>query len=112
MSRRLLPLLVAAVAVVAVAVAALVSASGDRTETGIVVGVQSTGLTDVSGFELRTTDGRAVDFRLGKLENATQFPPAHLLEHRVTAVPIIVHYRLEDGQPMAVRIEDAPAPSG
>lgn len=109
MRRRFLPLVVAAVAVAAVIVVAVVAASGQRTETGIVVDVQSTGLASVSAFEIRTPDGRTVDFRLGRLENATQFPPSHLLEHRVTATPVVVHYRVENGEAIATRIEDAPA---
>ena len=85
-----------------------------QTETGVVVAVDSTSLTDVQGFTIRTPDGRTVAFRLGQLENGAAFPPGHLGEHMATAVPVLVTYRDENGERVVVRLEDAiasPAPS-
>ena len=74
---------------------------------GVIVGVQATSLTDVQGFTLRTTDGDSVQFAIGDLENGSQFPPGHLVEHQSTAQPIRVWYRTEDGVKVAIRLEDA-----
>jgi hypothetical protein len=103
---------------VAIAVVALgfvaVSAFGQaprQTETGLVIAVDSSGLTDVRGFTIRTDDGRTVVFRIGALENGAQFPPGHLLEHRATGVKIVVTYRQDNGELVAIRLEDAPGAS-
>ena len=74
---------------------------------GVVVAVDSTGLTDVRGFTLRAVGGDTMAFRLGELENATEFPPGHLTEHQATAAPIRVWYRMEGDERYAVRLEDA-----
>ena len=103
------PVAVAVIAVALAVVAAnLIGGPGRRVETGIVVGVQSTALTSVQGFSIRTADGRTVDFRIGNLENGASFPPGHLAEHRVTLVPVRVTYVDQDGGHVAVRLEDAP----
>jgi hypothetical protein len=107
--RLVIPAAVAIIAVVTAVVAAnLIGGPGRRVETGVVVAVDATSLTSVQGFSIKTTDGRTVDFRVGKLENGAVFPPGHLAEHRVTLVPIRVTYVDEGGGPVAVRIEDAP----
>jgi hypothetical protein len=109
-ARRGAILLAAVVAVVLLAIVAanVLGGPGRRVETGLVVAVQATSLTSVQGFSIRTQDGRTVDFRVGTLENGTQFPPGHLAEHKVSLVPIRVTYVQESGGPVAVRIEDAP----
>ena len=77
------------------------------TVEGVIVGVDSAGLGDVRGFTLRQVGGETLDFRLGELENGTEFPPGHLAEHQATAQPVRVWYRTEDGERYAVRLEDA-----
>jgi hypothetical protein len=108
--RRLLALLAVAAGVVLLALvaAAVLGGPGRHVETGIVVAVEASSLSDVQGFSIRTTEGRTVDFRMGKIENATQFPPGHLAEHKVSLVPVRVTYVDEAGGPVAVRLEDAP----
>ena len=103
-------LLVAVAALIVGVVSAVGQAPG--TETGLVVAVDSSGLTDVRGFSIRTGDGRTVAFRIGVLENGAQFPPGHLLEHAATGVRIVVTYRRENGELVAIRLEDAPASPG
>ena len=49
-----------------------------------------------------------MDFQLDQLENGTEFPPGHLVEHQATAEPVQVWYRDEAGTLHAIRIEDAP----
>ena len=99
---------VAAIVVLAVAVTTILGGPGRQVETGIVVAVQATSLSDVQGFSIRTTDGRTVDFKVGTIENATTFAPGHLAEHKVSLVPIRVTYLDEAGSHVAVRLEDAP----
>ena len=74
------------------------------------VTVDAASLTDVRGFTIRTADGQTVVFRLGELENGTEFPPGHLGEHIATAVPVLVTYREENGERVVVRLEAAVAP--
>ena len=79
---------------------------------GIIVAVQATSLTDVQRFTLRTPAGAAIEFKLGALENPTDFPPGHLAEHQATSAPVLVYFRLENGERVVYRLEDAnPSPS-
>jgi hypothetical protein len=90
-------------------VVALAGRPAPRTEVGVVISVESISLTNVRGFTIRTADGRTVAFRVGQLENGATFPPGHLGEHAATAVPIVVTYRDENGERVAIRLEDAPS---
>jgi hypothetical protein len=107
--RRLVLLVAAAVAAVALAIAAttILGGPGRHEATGIVVSVEATSLSNVQGFSIRTLDGQTIDFRIGRLENASIFPPGHLAEHKVSLVPIRVTYVERDGAREVVRIEDA-----
>jgi hypothetical protein len=109
--RRLVVLLVvvAAVVLLAVVAASALGGPGRKVETGIVVAVQATSLSNVQGFSIRTADGRTVDFRLGTIEDPTQFPPGHLAEHKVSLRPVRVTYVDGTDGPVAVRLEDAPS---
>ena len=77
---------------------------------GDVIAVDSAGLTDVRRFTLRTFGQATVDFKLGPLENATEFSPSHLAEHMATSIPVRVYFRVENGERVAYRLEDAQAP--
>jgi hypothetical protein len=79
----------------------------DSPVAGIVVAVDSVGLDQVRGFTLRTNDGETIEFALGTLENATDFPPGHLKEHQATSSPVLVFFRPENGALVVYRIEDA-----
>jgi hypothetical protein len=74
---------------------------------GVIVAIDSAGLGDVRGFTLRQVGGKTLEFRLGELENPTEFPPGHLAEHQATAQPVRVWYRMEGAERFAVRLEDA-----
>jgi len=74
---------------------------------GVVIDVDSTGLDEVRGFTLRMDGGRELDFIMGDLENATDFPPAHVGEHLVSGEPIRVSFRATGDDLVAYRIEDA-----
>ena len=76
---------------------------------GVVIGVESAGLTKVRGFTLRADDGRTLRFDLADLENAVEFPPGHLVEHQGLGSKVRVWYRDANGTLQAIRLEDAPA---
>jgi hypothetical protein len=79
---------------------------------GVVISVNSTGLTEIHDFTLRTTDGFNLTFQIGQLENPTQFSPGHLKEHQATGSPIRVFFNRDSTRQMIVyRLEDAPASS-
>jgi hypothetical protein len=107
--RRWAVLIAAVAAAIALAVVVVATLGGPqrRTETGVVVDVRATGLTNVQGFSIRTADGRTVDFRIGTLENAASFPAGHLGSHRVDLRPIRVTYVEQDGGLVAIRLDDA-----
>ncbi len=81
------------------------------TVVGVIVGVDSEGLGDVRSFDLRAEDGTLRTFGLAELRNGTAFPPGHLVEHSLTAVPVRVWYRTVDGVDQALWLEDEPAAS-
>jgi hypothetical protein len=98
----------AAILVLAVALAAC--GSSGHVAQGIVTGITPDGPVGVARFEIRTTDGATLDFRVGTLElDGGAFPAEHLGEHRLTAQPVAVSYRDEDGELVAYRLEDAPS---
>jgi hypothetical protein len=76
---------------------------------GVVIRVDSAGLTKVRGFTLRADDGRTLEFDLAALENAVDFPPGHLVEHQGLGSKVRVWYRDAGGTLQAIRLEDAPA---
>lgn len=79
---------------------------------GVVISVNSSGLTDVHDFTLRTADGFYLTFELGQLENPTQFSPGHLKEHQATGSPVRVFFnRSSTGRLIVYRLEDAPVVS-
>ena len=115
--------LVALVVVVAVAGAAVVFLggrgpaaspipSGTQELSGVIVAVDSAGLGDVRGMTIRTAEGTLVDFSLERFQGGAEFPPGHLAEHQATAEPVRVRYVERDGVRLALRIDDASAPSG
>jgi hypothetical protein len=117
-TRNLFGLALAAVIVVTAAAALLLGRSSlvdpgapanATSVDGVIVAVRSEGLDQVDGFDLRTTDQGTLAFTLGELENGTEFPPGHLVEHQATAQPVRVWYRTEGGDRIAIRLEDAPS---
>jgi hypothetical protein len=103
------------VLVVAVAAAATIfgGTAGDpeapqgEQAVGIVTAIDSSGLTAVHGFTLRTQDGTDFDFTIGTLENGAEFPPGHLAEHQALGSPVRVWYRTDGDTRVAFRLEDA-----
>lgn len=78
-------------------------------EAGWVVDVQSTSLTEVDRFTLRTEDGRELEFKLAPLElDGGSFPANHLREHLALNQPVAIAYRDQNGERVAYRLRDAP----
>jgi hypothetical protein len=112
---RFFAAVLAVIAVVGIATAVLGGAATSRptppdapTVDGVVVGVNSTGLANVTSFTLRTNDGRTLEFGLSDLGDGTAFPPGHLGEHVANSVPVRVWYRESGGRLDALWLEDAP----
>ncbi len=81
---------------------------------GVVLHVDSPGLGQVTDFTL-LTGGREVLFTMGTLEDALDFPAAHLAEHVASSEPVRVYFRVVGPQLVVYRLEDAsasPGPSG
>jgi hypothetical protein len=76
--------------------------------TGIVVDIRQSSLTSVEGFDLRTTDGRTVDFSTLTTKFDVSFPVQHLGDHMALAQPITVTYRVVDDRNEVVKLADAP----
>ena len=75
---------------------------------GVVLKVDSKGLTNVVSFTLRTGSDQSMVFDLSKLENSAAFPPGHLVEHQASSMPIQVWYKTQDGVNYALWLQDAP----
>jgi hypothetical protein len=110
---RFFALVLAAVVALGIGAAVLTRSSAPArpdapTVDGVVVGVDSAGLANVSAFRLRTDDGRTLQFELAALRDAVQFPPGHLAEHLANSVRVRVWYRNDGGRLMALWLEDAP----
>lgn len=73
---------------------------------GIVIVVDTEGLDKVTSFTIRTTEGSSWEFEIRTLENASEFPPAHLVEHKASATPVRVEFHLDGSVLVADRIED------
>jgi hypothetical protein len=80
-------------------------------ETGLVTSVDGSSLVAIDGFQLRTADGRTLEFSTRDLPYRDDgFPPQHLREHQALAEPITVTYRITDGRNDVVKLQDAAAP--
>jgi hypothetical protein len=83
--------------------------SSGHVAQGIVTGITPDGPVKVERFEIHTTDGTTLAFRVGTLElDGNAFPADHLSEHRLTAQPVAVAYREEGDELVAYRLVDAP----
>lgn len=91
--------------------AALVVACGPQPQTvaGFVVDVNSTSITQIDSFTIRTPEEAEIVFRVGQLElDGGAFPAGHLREHMALGQPVAVAYREESGEKVAFRLVDAP----
>ena len=87
-----------------VGLASCSSAEGSRRVTGVVVEIESSGLTRVKQFTLQNEGGR-VTILVDK-ETEFAFAPSHLNEHRATGQPVTVEVEKREGGLYAVSVED------
>ena len=88
--------------------------NGQKSVTGIVIGVQSDSLTTLDSFTVHTNDGKTLVFHVAPDANPgpqEAFVGGHLRSHMVAASQVKVYYREESGDLLATRIEDILAPS-
>ena len=70
---------------------------------GVVVNVESSSIARASGLTVRGPDGREYRFRV---DPSLDWTPGHLREHMALGEPVVVEYRREGDDLLAVRIED------
>jgi hypothetical protein len=75
---------------------------------GVITAVESAGLNAVHGFTLRTSGEKVLRFKLGVLDDPTDFPPGHLAEHQLTGNPVLVFFKPEGSDLVVYHLEDAP----
>ena len=73
--------------------------------SGVVVEVESSGLTEVDSFSVRS-DERTYEFLVTD-ETDLAFPPAHLNEHRVSGEPVAVSFVRREDEYYALAVDDA-----
>ena len=81
---------------------------GDSTPseiTGVITDVESTSLTEVQGFSVRS-EGKTYDVLIDP-EVDLEFPTPHLNEHRISGDPVTVELDSRDGKLYALSIADA-----
>lgn len=97
-------------AAVLVALCFLASACGDGEHSveGVILDVQSSSLTELDSFTVRSNDGETLVFVPdpdAPLDPEEGLFPGHLQGHMQAAEQVTVYYREEDGTLVAVRLE-------
>ena len=85
------------------------SDGGERSVEGIILDVQSTSLTQIQSFTMRTNDGDTLVFHVApdaRPDPQEGFVPGHLRSHAVAAEQVKVYYREENGDLLATRLVD------
>ena len=99
----------ALVTCIVMALAATACDDGGQVTTGIVIDVRSSGPATVTGFTLRTDDGRLMSFRVGETGTGDgAFPSVHLRDHLASSQRVAVRYVATDDGLLAIRLADAP----
>jgi hypothetical protein len=81
------------------------------TAVGLVMSIDSAGVTDVKSFQLRTVNGTVLEFDIVKGVDIG-FPAGHLQEHRAAGEQVQVTYHVDGGRNLVDHLDDAPVPSG
>lgn len=78
--------------------------------TGTVLAIRARAPLGVDSFDLLARDGRRLTFKVGPLDiSPGGFDAPHLLTHQATGQAVVVSYRTEGNQLVAVRLADGPA---
>lgn len=82
---------------------------GGEVTTGIVIDIRQSDPATVTGFTLRTDDGRLMSFHVGETSTGDgAFPSVHLRDHLASSQRVAVRYVMTDGGLLAIRLADAP----
>lgn len=77
--------------------------------TGTVLAIRARPPLGVDSFDLLARDGRRLTFKVGPLDiSPGGFDAPHLLTHQATGQAVVVSYRTEGNDLVAVRLADGP----
>ena len=97
-----------AVLLAALALVAFACGGGDRSESGVILDVTGSSLTQVESFTLLDDDGEVLTFQIApdaSKDVAEGFFPGHMRGHALAAEKVTIYYRQEDGVFLALRLE-------
>jgi hypothetical protein len=104
-------LLIGSLAVVAVAIAVLVTKAGpggstDGMERGLVTAVSSSSFLQVDTITMLTQDGRSVEFTVQDSAVLGNFTGSHLRAHGLEGAPVTVYFERRGQDLVVTRITD------
>jgi hypothetical protein len=70
---------------------------------GVVIAVEPLSVARAAGVTVRSVDGRELRFAVAAEVSVT---PGHLREHMAQGEPVIVEYRTQGNELLAIRIDD------
>ena len=91
-----------------VAVVAFACGGGDRSESGVILDVAGSSLTQVDSFTLLVDDGDVLTFQIApdaSKDLAEGFFPGHMRGHALAAEKVTVYFREENGVLLGLRLE-------
>ena len=97
-----------AVPLAALAFVAFACGGGDRSESGVILDVTGSSLTQVESFTLLADDGEVLTFQIApdaSKDVAEGFFPGHMRGHALAAEKVTIYFREEDGVLLALRME-------
>ena len=97
-----------AVLLAALALVAFACGGGDRSESGVILDVAGSSLTQVESFTLLADDGEVLTFEIApdaSKDVAEGFFPGHMRGHALAAEKVTIYYREADGVLLALRLE-------
>ncbi|MCH8009075.1 MAG: hypothetical protein IIC91_09440 [Chloroflexi bacterium] len=97
-----------AVPLAALAFVAFACGGGDRSESGVILDVTGSSLTQVESFTLLADDGEVLTFEIApdaSKDVAEGFFPGHMRGHALAAENVTIYFREEDGVLLALRLE-------
>ena len=97
-----------AVLLAALAFVAFACGGGDRSESGVILDVAGSSLTQVESFTLLADDGEVLTFEIApdaSKDVAEGFFPGHMRGHALAAENVTIYFREEDGVLLALRLE-------
>ncbi len=96
-----------AVLLAAATVIAFACGGGDQSESGVVLDVVGSSLTQVDSFTLLVGDGEVLTFQIApdaSKDPAEGFFPGHMRGHALASEKVTVVFREEDGVLLALRL--------